>query len=178
MSEEIWKDILGEEGRYQVSNFGRVRSLDRKTKHKDGKVTSHKGKILKLGSNPKGYVIAYLSYKVKTVHRLVMLAFNRIENAHQLQINHKDGDKTNNTLNNLEWVTNLENQRHAWKNGLKSALPGSRNPSSKLDENQVIKIKCLLLEGYSCRHIADIYGVNKSTIQRIRNNKAWRHVNV
>ena len=106
---EIWKDIRGYEGLYQVSNLGRVRS---------------KTKLLHLNTNTYGYKHVTLSkgnvQKTVLVHRLVASAF--IENPIGLpQINHKDGDKSNNTVGNLEWVTQGGNNRHAIKNNLRKA---------------------------------------------------------
>jgi hypothetical protein len=106
---EIWKDIRGYEGLYRVSNLGRVRS---------------KTKLLHLNTNTYGYKHVTLSkgnvQKTVLVHRLVASAF--IENPIGLpQINHKDGDKRNNTVGNLEWVTQGENNRHAIKNNLRKA---------------------------------------------------------
>lgn len=104
---EIWKDIKGYEGLYQVSNLGRVRS---------------KTKLLHLNTNTYGYKHVTLSKgnvkKTILVHRLVASSF--IENPIGLpQINHKDGDKSNNTVGNLEWVTQGENNRHAIKTNLR-----------------------------------------------------------
>lgn len=106
---EIWKDIRGYEGLYQVSNLGRVRS---------------KTKLLHLNTNTYGYKHVTLSkgnvQKTVLVHRLVASTF--IENPIGLpQINHKDGDKSNNTVGNLEWVTQGGNNRHAIKTNLRRA---------------------------------------------------------
>lgn len=129
MFKEIWKDIPGYEGRYQVSSLGRVRSLDRTTKHKDGKITSHRGRVLKQQTNNKGYRMVSFSggpRKSWAVHRLVLETFLPDRELH-LHCNHIDGNKDNNCLTNLEWITNLENQRHAWASGLKNADHMRRN---------------------------------------------------
>ena len=108
IEEEVWKDISGFEGYYQVSNKGRVRSLDRKVwSEKRGAFYSHKGKVLKL-TESRGYLHITLrkNYKPITmqVHRLVAEAF--IPNPKNLEyINHKDENKNNNRLENLEWCT-------------------------------------------------------------------------
>lgn len=99
---EMWKDIEGFEGRYQISSWGRVRNKD--------------GMILKPYTNNKGYVKISLQEGrraiKKRIHRLVAQAF--IPNPYNLpQVNHKDGNKQNNSYTNLEWVTNSENLRHA-----------------------------------------------------------------
>ena len=106
MQEEIWKDITWYEWLYQVSNFGKILSTKRK---------NTKWWILRPWSNPQGYEIASISkewvQKYYTVHRLVALAF--IPNPEwKDQINHKDGNKKNNTVDNLEWCTQSENLRH------------------------------------------------------------------
>lgn len=119
--QEIWKDVVGYEGLYQVSNLGRVKSVaryvDRHAKHVIHKKYI-KECILKQCENSRGYPCVNLSkdgiVKPKRVHRLVAIAF--IPNPeNKEQINHKDGNRANPNVNNLEWVTNTENQRHSWK---------------------------------------------------------------
>lgn len=110
--QEIWKDIKNYEGKYQVSNYGNVRSLNfRKT---------GLSKNLKLVINHNGYVQVGLfnkSIKSTSVHRLVTEAFlDKIEGKED--INHKDGNKKNNHVNNLEWCNQKENSIHAAKTGL------------------------------------------------------------
>ena len=110
---EIWKDIEGYEGMYQVSNMGRVRSLDRVKPNSGGQIA--KGSLKKFGDNGNGYKIVNL-YKdnkscMKYVHRLVAMAF--IPNPSNLHIiNHKDEDKSNNRYENLEWCTQKYNANY------------------------------------------------------------------
>ena len=119
--EEIWKDIKGYEGLYQVSNLGRVKSLERKVRNGEHTYRIISEKILKLDNLYDGYlgIGLYISRKQHyfKVHRLVAESF--IPNPeNKLEVNHIDGNKTNNNAENLEWVTRIENMRHAAANNL------------------------------------------------------------
>jgi len=117
--EEIWKDVVGYEGLYKVSNLGRVKALERKIIKQDGTIRDiRKEIILKIHISDYGYCRVMLSkngvQNNYRVHRLVAIAF--IENPkNKPQVNHIDHDKTNNKVENLEWVSNLENCCHARK---------------------------------------------------------------
>lgn len=115
MDSEIWKDINGYEGQYQISNFGRVKSLPREILNSKGFIITIKGRIFKAGTDSSGYNHVNLSKnnKIKThrVHRLV--AENFIDNPNNLPaVNHKDNDRKNNNFDNLEWVSNRENNSY------------------------------------------------------------------
>lgn len=115
-NEEIWIDIDGYEEVYQVSNFGRIKSLSRMIFNGKGYYLS-KEKILKGSKNEKGYLQVELLGKPMLIHRIVATMF--IDNPYNKpQVNHIDGDKTNNHVLNLEWCDNSENQIHAYKLGL------------------------------------------------------------
>lgn len=111
MTEE-WRSIEGYEGLYEVSSYGRVKSVDRYVKYSDGRIYLHKGKILSPVKHKKGYlkVVLNCNGKCKTIniHRLVAQAF--IENSDNFpQVNHKDEDKSNNRVDNLEWCDSKYN---------------------------------------------------------------------
>lgn len=176
MVDEEWKEIKNYEGYYQISNFGRVKSLYRIVSGCDGRNTRIKGRILKLATDTKGYNFISLQKHHKTkkckVHRLVGIYF--INNPFNKPfINHIDGIKTNNHEDNLEWVTAHENQLHAYKNGLHPILCGIINGNSKLSENQVQKI---LQDDRSQRKIAKTYGISQSTVCQIKTRKTWKHI--
>jgi len=109
---EEWRDISGYEGLYQVSDLGRVKSLDRLRPNGPKSQYMMKGRTLSPGvSGDTGYLTVNICGKSYSIHRLVAKTF--ISNLNNLpEVNHKDQDKTNNNLNNLEWVTRSENTTH------------------------------------------------------------------
>lgn len=109
-------------------------------------------------------------------HRLVMICFNPIKDYEKLQVNHKDGDKLNNCVDNLEWCTNQENRIHAVKIGLAASLKGETNPASKLIESQVLDIIQDLLHNIPYSDIARKYNCSKSTIGAIKNKRNWKYL--
>jgi len=119
---EKWKDIKGFEGLYQVSNKGRVRSLDRIITFKDGKKRCYKGQLLKPHIETRGYLsVCLLKNSKRTyvrIHRLVAETF-MYNKCKKPEINHIDGNKSNNAVTNLEFATHSENMQHAVKTGLK-----------------------------------------------------------
>lgn len=122
---EIWKDIKGYEGLYQVSNLGRVKSLENRS--------NHKNQLIMKQSIVRGYKQITLCknkvQKMYKVHRLVAETFIPNPN-NKNQVNHIDGNKRNNCYYNLEWCTASENMKHAFKTGLKKQKVGKENPRS------------------------------------------------
>jgi len=180
---EIWKPVVGYERYYEVSNLGRVKSLARKAG--EGYVgVNHKynvDRIRKLYySKRHGRLMVTLDAKGKSintnVHRLVMKAFNPTNNPN-LQINHKDGNKLNNRLDNLEWVTGKENIAHAFRTGLCDHRRGEHLWNSKLTNNQVRMIKNILSLGTFKHHeIGKMFKVTAGCIYHIAAGRNYKHI--
>jgi hypothetical protein len=139
---EIWKDVIGYEGLYQVSNYGRVKALPKlKPANKGYYIT--KEIILKAGIDC-GYKKVVLTNNglrsTKKVHRLVASAF--LGDKKDLCVNHIDSNRSNNNVNNLEWVTHLENIRHARANNRYPKLIMSENLKKILKEKNAKKVLC------------------------------------
>jgi hypothetical protein len=184
--EEIWKPVVGYEGYYEISNLGRVKTSAIFIRH-DGNWSEEGGYIKKIKirnqqTNRYGYKTIKLcklgNCKQMRVHRLVAEAFIPTDNLNN-QINHIDGDKTNNNIANLEWVTAAENMRHAWETGLvnKDHTIGSKHHNALLDEQKVVEIRKLYeAGGITQKEIAEMYGVKFGTIKDVISKRTWNHV--
>lgn len=160
--EEQWKDILGFD--YQVSNHSRIRHK------KDGFVLSYTSKK----HYPAVTLIRGKDRNYRTIHRLVGEAW--IPNPEgKPQINHLNGIKTDNRIENLEWVTVSENRRHALATGLSVHLVGFRT-HCKLDETQVRTIKKCLSDGAQNRQLAKYFNIGETTISSIKIGRIWKGV--
>ena len=167
---EQFKPIKGYEGLYEVSSFGRVRSLRRKDRL-NRQITT---KILYIKKHRDGYLQVSLSkdgkYNYLYIHRLVGKHF--ISNPQNKKfINHKDGNKKNNFVGNLEWCTKSENMIHAT-----ILVPNYAERRSKLTSIQVREIRRMLAMGKSQAEIGRHFGVGQTTISRIKHKKRWSHL--
>ena len=187
--QENWKDIIGFEGLYQVSDMGRVKSLERfifKKMYGGGLHCYKRKERIKKFDIVRDYCTVELS-KASTkerfkVHRLVATAF--IPNPENKPVvNHIDNSPLNNCVTNLEWCTHKENIAHCVSQGRHKGIvnmplekrirKGSSNNMAKLNEQQVIEIRSLKL---SQRKIASIYKVSRTAIKLIQQRKNWAHV--
>jgi len=157
-----WRDIPGYEGLYKVSNFGEVYS-------------SYKKKLLTPVKNS-GYHSFNLhknkSGKIIKAHRIVMEAF---KGKSSLTINHINGVKTDNRLENLEYCSHRDNLLHAFRLGLK-CCKGENNSQNKLVEEDVHCIHSLLKQGMLQKDIAKKFNVSVPTISDIKRGHTWRHL--
>ena len=188
---EIWKDIPGLEKMYQASSLGRIRSVDRVIVRKNrwGQLNPnhHKGILLNFAKkiNGAGYYSCNLGKISRDVHRVIAETFLKQPSKFH-QVNHKNCNKLDNTVINLEWVLPSENIQHMMKNGrfeehrrnmsIKSS--GSGNPRALLNETMVKKIKKAIIGGFPVRLLASVYSVPTHVISNIKQNKTWRNVNV
>lgn len=177
MPTEIWKDVVGFEGHYQVSNLGNVRSLPRLRLSRGGSFAPVKGKMLVPQLKKDGYFRVHLRKdEINTypsVHRLVAQAF--LDNSENKPcVNHKDGVKVNNTVDNLEWCTVSENTIHAIRCGLYTppvikdfTLYGDNHPNTKISQSDISVIFEMRKSGKKLKSIADSFNVGISQIHRI-----------
>jgi hypothetical protein len=161
----IWKDIIGYDGLYRISDTGKVHSI--------------RSNIMLKGNVDRYGYLHYVLYNIfgkkhHTAHRLVAIHF--IENPIKLpEVNHKDGNKLNNSISNLEWITGLGNREHLFS-VLGKSFKGENNPSAKLNAFTVGKIKKDITAGISQHSIANKYSISRSTISMIAIGKIWSHI--
>lgn len=173
-TKEEWRPVVGYEGRYEVSNLGRVRSVARNVEIPATWRTvayrrKERGRLLSPGKTRKGYGRVNLEGKTFSVHRLVLEAFvgpcpDGMEGCHC------DGDPSNNAIDNLRWDTRRSN----WEDRRKH---GNAVSTRKLSDGQVREIRRLVSgTGLTNIEIAERYGVHHSTVSLIRRGKVWKSV--
>lgn len=176
-NKEIWKPIKNFENEAMVSNLGNVKSLSRKVFIKNNNTRLVIGKVLKQSDNGVGYLVVTLSdRKNHLVHRLVAEAF--ISNdLNKPQINHKDGNKKNNKIDNLEWSTERENIKHGYQIGLQKAPNGEQHYNTKLSDS--IKKEIWFkrnVENKSLSELSNLYNTDKSNICKISKNNKFSNI--
>ena len=178
---EIWRPVVGYEDRYEVSSAGRVRRLARIGTHpcnrwgKPHLFTVLAGDM-KASINGKGYPQVSLRHEVGVesvaIHRLVADAF--LPPCNGRQVNHKNYDRRDNRLDNLEWATPKENTAHGARGP--NWINGERHHNSKLNCAQVSEIRRLLKTGMVQNRIADQFKVGPNVVSGIKTGKMWKHL--
>ena len=179
---EEWKDIKGFEGRYRISNRGEIVRYSVVDEYED-RIINRKEKIIKPSINNQGYLKVGLNkdgkYYNRYIHRLIAETF--IENPLEKPcVNHIDGNKLNNNLDNLEWATQKENTIHAHNNGLAEVTEYNKWKVSKINRmftsSDILDIKNMYNEGKTQKEIAEIYKCYDSTISQILKNKRYSRI--
>ena len=143
--EEIWKPVPGFEGRYEVSSHGRFKALAREIVYKDGRRGKLNEKMIKGSRMNMGYISVSFDTKTRCLaHQVVAKAFLQGSEYRQT-VNHKDGDKTNNHVSNLEWATYAENNHHARRTGL-NAQHGETTNLSKYTDQFIAAVRNVFVE--------------------------------
>ena len=170
---EVWKGVGGHVGLYQVSNRGRVKSF---WKDKNGQMLMP----IKAGN---GYLVVNLcrdgKRKTVYVHRLVIEAFLGNAPSPNHQVNHKNGDRTDNRVENLEWVTPSENNKHAFRalDKKPTNMKGEANGNARLNDRMVRQIRKFYASGnHTYAELAKMFGVCQATIGYIVRRETWKHV--
>jgi hypothetical protein len=174
---EVWKDISDYEGFYQVSSQGRVKSIDRIVGSNSRK-KALRSTILKPALSTSGYLCVSLwkdnKGATKSIHGLVALAFLGVC-PDGCNVNHKDGNKLNNHIENLEYCTFAQNSQHAYNAGIPKVARGEKHGFSKLKNSDIIAIRDRIALGHKNTVIAKDFNVDASAISRIKTGRNWSH---
>lgn len=153
---------------YAASSLGRIKRVT------GDRGNAKAGRILKQHLDTSGYPIVKPYCKTTKVHKLIALAFiGERPSAHQ--VNHISGVKTDNTPDNLEYVTRARNIRHAMETGLARHPCGEKVANAKLNKGVVIEIRAMY-GAFTLQQLADKFGVNQATVHRVVRKITWRHV--
>ncbi|MFO0798309.1 MAG: HNH endonuclease [Gemmataceae bacterium] len=167
--EEVWRDVVGYEGKYRVSNAGRLQNV-------------RSGRFLNGSPNAGGYVVVRLTVergrgRMYYLHRVVCAAFHGAPPTDAHVVNHLNGRKADCRASNLCWCSRAENNAHAAKLGLhKGRSAGARNPNAKLTDERVVELRRLSREGVGYTELGASYGVTPATAYRAAVGQSWRHL--
>ena len=172
---EKWKEIKGYDGRYQVSNKGGVKRA------KSIGLDHAKIQVLKQSPDKDGYMKLNLSNRLVEkrylVHRLVLQTFVGSPPKGRYEVNHRNGIKNDNRVENLEWCSNLENAGHAHRTGLFDGAIGSNHYKTKLSDKDILDIRKEYMKGdVTLKYLGKKYKVAFSTIGRIISKATWKHI--
>jgi len=183
---EVWKDINGYGGYYQISNKGRVKSLSRKRLGKPFRngtkgIANVRQRILNPNITKLGYIHYVLQKNAKSLtvkaHRLVAQAFI-LNPQNKPHINHVDFNKQNNCVHNLEWVTQSENERHTIKNGIKKSTRGNKYLGSyqkRLNPTIVKSIK-RLSRYHQTNELCSMFGLSRFVVRDLLRGRSYKNV--
>jgi len=168
-----WKSIENYEGLYEIADTGVIRSLTN---------GNRKGKVLKPALGTTGYFYVNLSkqgkVKLHKIHRVVAKHFLPL-NSSKLYVNHKDGNKLNNDVINLEWCTSLENNRHARNVGLSVDVKGEKHGNSKFKDSDILEMRKLCPSNpteQDFKTLAIQFGTSPQNMRSIIFKKTWKHI--
>lgn len=170
----IWRTVPGWD-RYEVSDCGLVRSRDMVVGARAGAKATRKGRILTPAKASNGYWVVTVTDGVdrrqEAVHRLVAMAFHGPAPYKNAQVLHGDGDKNNNSVDNIRWGTAADNHLDTERHGRR--LKGERHPHAKLNEAAV---RCIRSANVDATKLAEKFGVTREHIWAVRKNRVWSHV--
>lgn len=176
----IWKHARDYENLYEVSSTGLIRTIPREIIRSNGRKYTVKRRVLKPAKDGCGYLRVGLSKNGKLftekVHRLVAKTFLVAD--YSLEVNHKNGIKTENNIENLEFVTRSQNQLHAFKTGLQTGKKGELNSSAKIDDIKALTIKTLICSGWKLIDISRELAVSIHIVKDISRGKTWSHIGI
>jgi hypothetical protein len=175
-TQEEWTWVIGRKGKYKVSTFGRVRSVPRYCRIRNGGIRKVKGCILKPGKGD--YLFVGLANGNNTndrvnVHILVLEAFIG-PCPEGMEARHLDGNSYNPKLSNLKWGTPVQNARDRVTHG--TIVRGIKIKHSKLSPRKVHKIRRMLRKGMSQWDVGQVFGIHQVTVSEIHRKKIWKHI--